>query len=771
MTTDNEPSKSPLFAGLLLAREEQAPDVNRLLPLPAPLANTLPWRLSGNADGEGIELHELTSPELISRLDKGVATAYQEAIRAGLRRVLAEETLPAEILDSPVRLSEASEICAYLRRKGQGQMNGQEPLTIRRALPFIGRRVNRLLQCLEPTIDVPRTTFAAGDWVELTVNMKAASIGIIATRRMAERESAQRRVLNAPWLPMEPPKKWHNKREAAPSGVRITLDDGGEVSARDVRFGWALLRINGLMSLHGQSLAALTAEVTERQDSRLALSWRWLLQALARAQAMTVAEECAALMDALVPRADGAGFVSSILGPRYGLGGTETTLQAAGEAAGMTRERIRQLQASFEARIEQGEVYAPCLSQMVTLLESLRAASMESVSELLGGSLGDQSVAGALAFAASLGLVAKGRIFEVTVAGPGRLEAGGWTTKLTETQIPAILRSARSMTSRIGAFHLTAVTGDVADGTNSVVTSDEVKAVLDGCGQCVWLDDEIGWGTISGVGDFPVLVEVRRMLAIAYPLSLDITEIFAGLTQCRRQSLNRSPAAARFGGGMPPPWIVRKLLELQVDEFEVVQYDNFRLRKYINPMSLLEGDSEKRIFEGLRKLGGVASWRQLSNAMVATRLVNPITFAVYLKTCSYIYQPAYGIYAFRGQRMHIQAVWKDGQQYEFPLPVSGIAGGRAVTEHSDSVISFEVSQTSSGPGRHRAVYAPSRSAARTTGTFLSEIDPGLRIRIQPSGQIGRLADELEAAGVPPRGKIVLTLDLANRSYRWVPCEG
>lgn len=738
---------------------------NRLLPLPKLLGHTLPWRLSEGALCQPLELHELTVAEHVTKLDRAKLISYQDAIRASLRSALVEGTLPTEVLDSHVRACEISEIQADLRSRRLAEIDTATPLTIRLALPFIGRRVNRLLQCLDSSLDVPRRNVALDEWVDIPVSVKSQAKTAETRVLNVQDSNAHRR--NSRLAPMVPPKKWHNKREAAPSAVRIALGDGADLTARDVRFGWALLRVHSFLALNGESLEVVSSRVEQRGDPGLSLSWGWLTDKLREANQLTVAEECQALIDALVPRAEDTGNTSSILGPRYGLGGTETTLQEAGDAVGMTRERIRQLQAAFENRVEQGEVYAPRLKQLVHQLDSIRFASMDSIVRTVSPLLGNQAVTGALAFASALGLTTKGTTFDVTVFGTSKLETNGWTTRLNESHVAAILRSARAMTSRVGAFHLTAVMGDVSDDMSYAFEKDEVRAVLDGCKQCVWLDSEIGWGTISGVADFPVLIEVRRMLAVAFPLSLDITDIFAGLTQCRRQAINRSPASSRFGGGMPPPWIVRKLLELQ-EEFVVAQYDNFKLRKYIDPLLLMEGDTEKRIFEGLRDLGGIASWRQMSNAMVATRILNPITFAVYLKTCSYIYQPAYGIYAFRGQRMYIQSVWKDGQQHEFSLPVSGL-GGRVVTEHSENVISFEVNQTTSTQGRGRAVYAPARSASRTMGTFLSEVDPGLRIRIQPSGQIGRLADELESAGVPPKGKILLTLDLLNRSYRWELC--
>jgi hypothetical protein len=741
---------------------------NRWLPLPKLIAFCMPWRIHSEDLGAPLELSELASHETVGKLEKSLLLAYQDAIRAALRHTLANSLLPERVLESPVADSAVNEVKADLRRKGYSKGRGNESLTIGDALPFIGRRANRLLQCIDAGTDVLPLQFEDADWIHLHIDPKSSRIGLIAARRLAAREAESLiRDSNAPWSTMRPPRKWAAKRESAPESVHIVLDDGAILTARDARFGWALIRINGLMPLAGQSIPIVQASVEARDDKKLLSDWDWLVEAIHHAQRITVAEEATAFIDALLPRDDADGLSSSLLGPRYGLGGTDKTLQECGDAIGITRERIRQLQSIFEARVSQGGVYAPRIRSFLSLLNTISIETMPSLNARFKEILGNQSVTGALAFATVLKLSFTGRVVEFSISFPYALEARCWSARLSEASISAIVRSARAMTSRIGAFHLTAVLGDVTEELGEHVTRQEVKTVLSGCTQCVWLDDEIEWGTILGATDIPILEEVRKMLAVSFPVSLDITDIFAGLVQCRRQSTNRSPAAARFGGGMPPPWVVRKLLDLQED-MEVAQYDNFRLKKFIDPLTMMEGEADKRIYETLKNFGGVASWRQMKESMVDTLKLNPVTFAVMLKSCSYIYQPAYGIYAFRGQRMFIQAVWKDGKSLAFPLPPSMVSGARAVTEISDTVIEFEVSQTTSGPGRSRAVYVPSRVASRTAGGFHSEFAPGLRIRIGPTGQIGRFANELDAAGVKPKERVVLTLDLVSRAYRWKP---
>lgn len=752
-----------LLADPLATAEQPA---KRLLPLPRLLAFCLPWRIACEDLGEPLELSELADTNTVAKLDNSLLLAYQDVIHTELRRTLANATLPFAILESHVILGAIDAVRADLRRKGLPSGRATGPLTIKDALPFIGRRANRLLQCLDAATSVEKKLFLESDWIDFQLNPKSLKIGIIAARRQVGREQGTLRASRAPWLPMSAPHKWPSNREAESKDVCLTLASNLVITAQDARFGWALSRIHRLFSLSGQSVEAVETALIARGDTKLLADFRWLKDALEAACLMTTAAEAASVINALLPRSAEVAPTSVILGGRYGLGGQDQTLQECGDGESMTRERVRQLQAMFELRVSLGEIYTPRLLSFLAGLNQNEIETLPALHSRHAECLGTQTLSGAIAFASALGHAVQGSIVEYSIAFPYILSVRCWSKTLNETALSCIVRSARAMTGRIGAFHLASVMGDVNEELGFHVSRYTVKTVLDGCPQCLWLDEDIEWGTILGATEVPVLEEVRKMLAIAYPVSLDITDIFAGLAQCRRQSSNRSNAAARFGGGMPPPWIVRKLLDLQED-MEVAQYDNFRLKEPIDPLTMMEGEADKQIYQTLQKFGGIASWREMRQAMVDTLELNPVTFAIMLKSCSYIYQPGYGLYAFRGQRMFIQSVIKDGRQRDFSHGPGAMLS--VITESIDGVLEFEVSQTSSPPSqRSRAVYVPGRIAERVAGGFTNEADPSLRIRIGKNGQIGRIAVEFEAGGVMPKDKVLLTLDLANKVYRWKP---
>ncbi|MDF2461801.1 MAG: sigma-70 region 4 domain protein [Ramlibacter sp.] len=736
------------------------------LPLPAVIAAAFPWKLDAPGWALPLPIVALSDPLVVAALDKRLAKAYEEALRRKLREPLAHLTLPEMLLKSPVRAGAVSEVRFHLSRHGTPRSSQPETLTIADAMPFIGRRPNRLLQCADRSVEVPGPTLHLDALELLEVPAKALRRNQTRSSPLDEENKksrlAQRRHPFSIWHPLGPPAKWRKLRTVAPTDVRLTLEDGGVVTAKDPRFGWALLRVNGLLPLDGQSPRQVADSVKTSASEPLKVTWAWLEEALDQAAAMTTAEEVRALIEAVLPRNAGLLKAVDIVAGRYGLSGEVLTLEECGEGSGITRERVRQLQAGFEGQVTEGTVYAPALRRFAEAVHKVPLASIASLAKTFAADLGGQAPVGAITAArAVLGEPREGWVISGVVYPAYGLRVGCWSTRLAVPDVTAILRSARAMIARAGAFHVVAVAGDVSEELKAYISHAEVEAVIDSCEQFRWVNRDAGWGTLHGAGDAPVFTEVRKMLAVAFPTSLDITDIFAGLVACRRQVMNRENSS-RFGGTMPPPWLFRKLLEMQPD-LAVAQYDNFRLVEGVDPLSLMEGESEKLIFRTLESLGSIASWKELRHAIVDSKLLNPITFGVVLKSSSHIYQPGYGIYALRGRRFTIEKTSSKYGNRVFPLPASP---ARAVVAAAD-VIEFDVNQTSSTKGK-RYVYAPVSAALHVQGTYLHHEDPDLRIRIDKKGQIARLAHELTERGVQPRETIRLTIDTVARTYSWRP---
>lgn len=735
------------------------------LPLPASLANSFPWVLDAPG-AESMPLHRLAEPEVVKLLDKRLRRAYEDAIRRRLREPLRARELPLPLLQSPVCELAQSEIRFHLSRNGVPRHEQPETLRIADALGFIGRRANRLLQCASKTASFA-PALDRGLGIEFIV-VDSVILGLEPGEKLGQAFRKTKRISANPFAlshQLQAPSAWRKLRSTANASVAVLLEDGHLVTARDPRFGWALMRIHGLVHLAGEPLNAVRLRVASLGNESLTETTDWLIAALQTASASTTANETRDLIEAILPRNEEKAAAGSILAGRYGLDGQDLTLEQCAEPIGLTRERVRQLQSAFEGGFEDYRPYAPALARFASHLEGMPLISIRVFASEYAQLLGGQTAIGAFAAArAVLGRPADGWLFDQTVYPPYNLRLSCWSTRLVQRDLVAILRSARAMVTKVGAFHVTTVCGDVGDELKAYISLAEVEGTIDSCEQFTWIDRETGWGTLGDAGDASVFNEVRKMLAVAFPISLDVSEIVAGLVACRRQVMKRDNAG-RFGGAMPPPWVIRKLLELQPD-LQIAQYDNFKLKQALDPEILIHGEAEKLIFKTLMRLGGAASWRELRQELLDTRAMNPITFGVVLKSSSIFCQPGYGIYALRGWRFNIESLWGKHGQKTFPRPA---AQGAVSLGGSDSeLIVMDVNQTATKTARrsHRIVYVPSGALPRATGTYLHEDDPSLRIRISPRGQIARLANELTDNGIQPRETVRLRLNTAIKTYAW-----
>jgi len=764
LVTGKSPSELEKISAEATAQLE--PNPGQWLPLPHALANSFPWVLDAPG-AESVPLHKLADTAVVKALDKRLRNAYEDAIRRRLREPLAQGTLPRALLESPVRDEAVSEVRGHLSRHGTPRNLQPDFLRIIDAIDFIGRRPNRLLQCTSKAAEGPPPATSPDALEFVMVNAKLLGLGpgekLGPAFRKVERISKNPFSLSHP---LQVPDRWRKLRGNANGAVSILLEDGEIVTARDPRFGWALMRIHGFVHLAGQPVAAVEQRVKQIGNESLRETWQWLADGIRAAQAATTENETRALIQSLLPRSEEKQSAADILAGRYGLSGRDMTLEECGTAMGLTRERVRQLQAAFEKVFADSRPYAPALLRFARNLEKFELISIRRLGEGLAPTLGGQTSLGALAAArAVLGKPEQGWVFDGVLYPPYGLRISCWSRRLAQPDLLAILRSARSMTGRVGAFHVTAVCADVSEELKAYISRAEVEAAVDSCEQFCWLDRDSGWGSLAGVGDAPIFNEVRKMLAVAYPISLDITDICAGLAACRRQVVNRD-SASRFGGGMPPPWVMRQLLEQQPD-LQVAQYDNFKLKVGVDPLSLIEGDAEKVIFKTLVRLGGVAAWKELRQELVHAEVMNPITFAVVLKSSSIFCQPGYGIYALRGWRFNIEAIWGKHGQKTFPRPV---AQSSLSVGHSADVIEMDVNQTAITTTKRsgRAVYVPAAALPRAVGTYLHQDTPGLRIRISSRGQVARLAQELRDNGVQPKETVRLALNTVARTYCWRP---
>ncbi len=342
------------------------------------------------------------------------------------------------------------------------------------------------------------------------------------------------------------------------------------------------------------------------------------------------------------------------------------------------------------------------------------------------------------------------------------------------------MQQAYAMSSMVGAFLVTAILVLVAEHAGRFVSRDQIHQILGAWGKAHWIDEESGWGWVDGVERSTAVSDIRKILAVAHPISVDIAVLYAGLSLSRRQAV-RGERMNRFSGLLAPRWVLDHILR-QLPEFAVAQQDNFRLRSPIDPVTLMEGDTEQKIYAALNARGGLASWQELRDELVERQGMNFLTFGVVLKNRCWVDQAGYGVYCFRGLRFEIEQVRSRGSRRIFAAPSVRATQNRPPASQQPalrppsaphgSVLEMEIRMTSmSRESRNRVINIPrDRRSDDFVGDYSAKDGSGRGIHVGRT-QVTRLADELEDCGIKPGEAVCLLLDRESRSYSWVRPAG
>jgi hypothetical protein len=559
---------------------------------------------------------------------------------------------------------------------------------------------------------------------------------------------------------------WPENRLHQSEAVHLLDAQGIAVTAQDPRFGRFVVLLNRRFPLTGQRLEEVRTLAATADPTTLAMVDD-LMSAITQANQLTAAQEVRELAMALMPsRQHPQPTVAKVdlIEPRYGVEGRMLTLSEIGERHSLTRERARQVQELFEARLSAGSIYAPRLEAVRRTLAGIDFALVEPLQQQLAPELGPMVLEGALDLME--------RVLEWPMGGriaharrnPSTPELAVWTQSLTETAVSSVMQQAAAMSSSVGAFLVTGIIGLVAEHAQRFVTREQIHQILSAWPSAHWVDEETGWGWVDGVEKGPMITDVCRILAVAQPLSVDIAAIYAGLTQPKRAAL-KAERPNRFSGLMAPRWVLQYILE-QLPEFEVAQYDNFRLRTPVDPRSVMEDGTGLAIYDAIVKRGGLATWQQLKQDLVESQGVNPITFGVVLKNRCWIEQPGYGLYGLRGLRLHIEQVRAKGRVHTYLPPVVPAPGPLPLDYGAGFTMPLRQTSVSREANPHRVISIPHRFHAGIVPGEYRHGDGSGRMITVGSTQVSRFPNELSDAGVGPGESVLLTLDTENKTYAW-----
>jgi hypothetical protein len=333
------------------------------------------------------------------------------------------------------------------------------------------------------------------------------------------------------------------------------------------------------------------------------------------------------------------GIVGAVLGSRasreiamarLGLGGMPpVTLDAAGRSAGVSRERVRQIETSFrDAIAPAGEVWSPALDRVLAVVDRMSPTSMDKLHAELTehGLIRDSfSIQSTLAAANVLG-----RQIEIDMA-HGLVSSR--PLAVTPTQIRSM---ARRLVTHWGATTVDEVCAQLGEEEPVAVPPNLVKLVLESHEAFRWLDEQRGWFWLRDTSRNRLLNQVEKIMAVAG--SLPITDLRDGVGRFYRMK-----------GFRPPREVLARLCQ-DSDRYE--RRDDWIVGKPGLPdWKDILGKCEATLVDVLFEFGPVMRRDDLEEIVVDERGLNRSSFYVYLGYSPVIARYAPGVYGLRGAQV------------------------------------------------------------------------------------------------------------------------
>ncbi len=309
---------------------------------------------------------------------------------------------------------------------------------------------------------------------------------------------------------------------------------------------------------------------------------------------------------------------------RLGLGGAERlTLEQAGQAVGLTRERVRQLEAKVKRALKACErVWAPSLDEAIRALQSVIPSNLQHVEEALAqtGLVKDSFSASSLVEAAAL-------LRDSSLSLADGLITDG------ETSVPAsrIRNTIKRLSTHWGVTTLESVSASL-DDEGLTVDSGIIQFVAQSMAGFEWLDDEQNWFWVPTSRN-RLLNQVEKIMSVAG--TIDLSDLRSGVGRHHRMKGFRPPreVLARF-------CLATRRYERRGDQ--IVCGDAVP-----DWRSVLVGN-ELLLVETLFEFGPVMRREDLQRIVVGERGLNSASFYIYLSYAPFMERYAVGVFGLRG---------------------------------------------------------------------------------------------------------------------------
>jgi hypothetical protein len=332
---------------------------------------------------------------------------------------------------------------------------------------------------------------------------------------------------------------------------------------------------------------------------------------------------------------------------RFGWGGNESaTLEDAGAMAGVTRERIRQLQQRVLKRLPDHPVFMPSLDRgLDALQQSVPLDRMQAALLLQKQGISSQAFD-------PISLLETAAIFKRTLKLQHEIYRGHMRIVVT-TAVP---RSADSLINiahrQAGASGASNVQEVVAEATaHGIQTSEpEVFALLQEFSDLEFLDTEWFWHPSGSAARNRLRNATRKMLAVASPLG--IATVREGL---RREYRWRTRKGGRNWPLVVPHKSVLRAFYRANAEFRIDEQDNLRPAAPLDYRDEL-GECELILVDALRSFPTCVLDRASYLTACSERGMNENTFSVYLTYSAIVAHLGTDIWSLRGIQLDPAAV-------------------------------------------------------------------------------------------------------------------
>lgn len=317
---------------------------------------------------------------------------------------------------------------------------------------------------------------------------------------------------------------------------------------------------------------------------------------------------------------------------RLGLvGEPPVTLAEAGDAVGLTRERVRQLERRFRDLVAQTHPWTPVLDKALRAVEHAVPATEAGIVGLL-------TEKGIVSRNFSIGsLISAARVFDREFVFHNDDESRVVYSRGATLSPQLVASEARRLTTHWGASTIETLRLELAERGVGDADPALMRLVLESVPGFSWLDDDKEWFWVKDAPRNRLLNQVEKVMSVAG--AIPIGELREGVGRWYRLE------------GFRPP---RHVLALICEQSGLYTRDGDMILEGpdLRPWTdVLQGTIERRIAEVLFEFGPIMRREDLERIAVEERGVNRSSFFVYLGYSPIIARFAPGVYGLRGARV------------------------------------------------------------------------------------------------------------------------